>query len=164
MVWATLARAPSLIEGIDAELARIVTDKCAELGCRAVAVGNAADHVHVLLVLGPMASLASLAHRLKGASSRLLGMHLAQPFAWQPGYYAESVTEVDAVSGKADRAPSQRATGPSGPVSPSGLPAPAFMPGLLRDTFEELLLAVSFWGGSRMKSRPWQAAVSETSS
>src|ERR1019366_6597142 len=98
MVWATHRRAPSLLETIDARLARLVAAKCGELGCRAVAVGNAADHVHALVVLAPTASVASLAHRLKGATSRILGMQLERPFGWQAGYFAESVVDVARVA------------------------------------------------------------------
>jgi len=98
MVWATHRRAPSLLETVDARLAMLVTDKCGELGCRAVAVGNAADHVHALVMLAPTASVASLAHRLKGATSRILGLQLERPFGWQEGYFAESVVDVARVA------------------------------------------------------------------
>ena len=97
MVWATQRRMPWLDETVDARLAGLVTDKCRELGCRSVAVGNAEDHVHTVVVLSPATSVASLAHRLKGATSRVLGIQLAAPFAWQAGYFAESVTDVAAI-------------------------------------------------------------------
>jgi REP element-mobilizing transposase RayT len=87
-----------LDDAVDARLAMLVADKCRELGCRAVAVGNAADHVHALVMLAPTTSVASLAHRLKGSTSRILGMQLNQPFAWQAGYFAESVADVTAVA------------------------------------------------------------------
>jgi len=87
-----------LAEGIDVTLARLVADKCLEIGCRAVAVGNAADHVHALVVLAPTMSVASLAHRVKGATSRILGQRLSEPFAWQAGYFAESVGDIAGVA------------------------------------------------------------------
>jgi putative transposase len=94
MVWATHRRLPLLTEALDAALAKLVADKCGEIGCRAIAVGNAADHVHTLVMLAPTTSVASVAHRLKGATSRILGMRLPEPFAWQVGYFAESVGDV----------------------------------------------------------------------
>jgi len=97
MVWATLGRVPWLDETVDARLAGLVTDKCRELGCRAIAVGNAGDHVHSVVVLAPTTSVAPLAHCLKGATSRVLGMQLPEPFAWQAGYFAESVADVAAI-------------------------------------------------------------------
>jgi REP element-mobilizing transposase RayT len=66
------------------------------LDCHLVAAGNATDHVHVLVRHPPRVSVAQIAHRLKGASSRAI--HLARPetqgLVWQVGYWAESVTPV----------------------------------------------------------------------
>ena len=96
MVWSTERRYPWLEEPVDARLEKLIRDKCRERGCRALAVGNADDHVHVLVILAATLSVASLAHRLKGFTSRILAMQLGKEFAWQAGYYAESVTNFGA--------------------------------------------------------------------
>ena len=59
-----------------------------------IAVGNADDHFHVVVRHPPRVSVAQIAHRLKGASSRSLHLTLSQTqgLVWQVGYWAESVT------------------------------------------------------------------------
>lgn len=96
LIWSTRKRVPWLEPRFDAWLAALLERKARALDCRLVAAGNAADHVHVLVVYPPRVSVAQIAHRLKGASSRAI--HLALPetqgLVWQVGYWAESVTPI----------------------------------------------------------------------
>jgi REP element-mobilizing transposase RayT len=96
LVWSTRNRVPWLQLRFDAWLAALLERKARALDCRLVAAGNAADHVHVLVCHPPRISVAQIAHRLKGASSRAI--HLALPqtqgLVWQVGYWAESVTPI----------------------------------------------------------------------
>lgn len=94
MIWATRKRAPWLQLRFDAWLAALLERKARALDCQLVAVGNAVDHVHVLVLHPPRVSVAQIAHRLKGASSRALHLTLpaTQGLVWQVGYWAESVT------------------------------------------------------------------------
>lgn len=96
LVWSTRNRAPSLEPRFDAWLAALLERKARALDCRLLAAGNAADHVHVLVSHPPRVSVAQIAHRLKGASSRALHLTLpeTQGLVWQVGYWAESVTPV----------------------------------------------------------------------
>jgi putative transposase len=80
LVWATRDRRPWLDPSIDARLSELISRKPEELGCRAIAVGNACDHVHVLVSHPPTLTVANIAHRLKGASSRILAGHLPDGF------------------------------------------------------------------------------------
>jgi REP element-mobilizing transposase RayT len=79
---------------VDAWLVDLLRRKAHAVGCALLAAGVAADHVHVLVRYPSRVSIATIAHRLKGASSRAL--HLAfphkQPAMWQVGYWAESVS------------------------------------------------------------------------
>ena len=97
MVWATRDRWPSLEPCVDPVVSRLVRDKCVDIGCRAVTVGNASDHVHALIVYPPTVSVASIAHRIKGATGRLLALRLPPGFEWQAGYFAESVGDLAVV-------------------------------------------------------------------
>jgi putative transposase len=96
LVWATARRFPCLPEAIDAELASIVASASQRIGCRALGVGNANDHVHVIAVHPPTLSVSELARRLKGATSRELAFRLPEGFAWQQGYFAESLGDPSA--------------------------------------------------------------------
>jgi putative transposase len=93
MVWATRDRRPCLEPEIDPWLSKLIVAKCAQIGCRAIAVGNASDHVHALVTFPPTLAVASIAHRLEGASSHRLSSRLPQ-LQWQAGSFAESVSDI----------------------------------------------------------------------
>ncbi len=61
-----------------------------KLDCDLLAVGGTANHVHILLELRPMATLAVTIQKLKANSSRWLGEQDVT-FEWQKGYGAFSV-------------------------------------------------------------------------
>ena len=94
MIWSTRNRMPWLHLRFDGWLAALLERKARALDCQLLAVGNANDHVHVLLRHPPRVSVAQIAHRLKGASSRAFHCTLpeTQGLVWQVGYWAESVT------------------------------------------------------------------------
>jgi putative transposase len=63
------------------------------LGCPAICVGGAADHVHVVCSLGRTLSVATVVAKLKVSSNLAMReRHLSQ-FSWQNGYAAFSVSE-----------------------------------------------------------------------
>lgn len=99
MVWATAGRERLLDVRVDAWVATALKTKAREVSARVIAVGCADDHVHVLARLPSTTTLAALAQRLKGATSHALnaGRLLSQPFAWQEGYWAESVSPSQAL-------------------------------------------------------------------
>lgn len=51
----------------------------------------ASNHVHVVAQLAQKVSVSTLAHHLKGMTSRMISLQLGIEFAWQNGYWAESV-------------------------------------------------------------------------
>lgn len=61
------------------------------IGMSAIAVGGIADHVHILLLMPPTATVASAIQRIKANSSRWLREQMRRPFEWQEGYAAFSV-------------------------------------------------------------------------
>jgi len=79
----------------DAWLATFLERKARAIDCELLAAGNAADHVHVAVRLAPRVSIASLAHHLKGASSRAIGLQYRTERLWQAGYWAESFAHRD---------------------------------------------------------------------
>ena len=62
-----------------------------KLNCDLLAVGGTANHVHILLELRPVATLAVTIQKLKANSSRWLGEQ-GVTFEWQKGYGAFSVS------------------------------------------------------------------------
>ena len=96
LVWATRERERLLAPNLDEWLGRLLTERCEQIGCTALAVGNSSDHVHVLLGFRPSMPIATIAQELKGPSSRALSARIAR-FGWQAGYYAETVGDADAL-------------------------------------------------------------------
>jgi REP-associated tyrosine transposase len=92
-VWATAGQASVLLPSADAWIAEELRRKATELGAVMLAVGNAADHVHVVLQHAPAMAVATLIGRLKGASSRAAHVSgvMGGGEGWQVGYWAESV-------------------------------------------------------------------------
>ena len=96
-VWATSRRQPSLPRTLDERVLSIVGRQARELRCQLLAAGCASDHVHVVVRLGSSVSLGELLRRMKGASAYELNheVQLPQRFAWQAGYWAESLSPID---------------------------------------------------------------------
>jgi REP element-mobilizing transposase RayT len=63
-------------------------------------IGGTANHVHLLVRMPPMVSLAQLAQEMKGAASHLVNHEIApgSKFRWQGAYAALSV-EAERVAG-----------------------------------------------------------------
>ncbi len=92
IVWATKHRERTLTRDLDAPLASLLASYADACGCRALGVGVAPDHVHVLASLAPHVTLATLVQQMKGGCSHdLAATQLApSPVRWQSGYWAES--------------------------------------------------------------------------
>jgi len=91
VVWATRYRAPSFESGDDSWLAAVVHARARLHSVDAPAVGNAADHVHVLLRVLPTVRLATIVQSIKGGSARAWNLRCDRDrLAWQDGYWIES--------------------------------------------------------------------------
>ena len=98
-VWSTKDRAPLLDSNLRSRLWPYFGGIARENKMKALAVGGAADHVHILVSLPTTLSVAKAIQLLKGNSSKWI--HEAFPrlrrFEWQAGYGAFSI----AISGVA---------------------------------------------------------------
>ncbi len=97
VVWATSRRRPILHSSLDDRLLSILGTKAHELRSTMLAAGCASDHVHVVVRLASSVSLGELVMRMKGASTHELNLDDSPPrrFAWQDGYWAESLGPAD---------------------------------------------------------------------
>ena len=98
IVWGTHARRPLLAVDLEAAVHRSIAAKCTELGCAPIAIGGTDDHVHLFTRLHPTTPLSTLVEQVKGVSSHLANRRRPdnQPFRWQPGYGAFSISTEDA--------------------------------------------------------------------
>jgi REP element-mobilizing transposase RayT len=94
VVWATHKRRKTIDRRDDERLHALVRSAAACVGCNVIAIGNASDHVHVIVRASGTTPVAELVRRMKGRSSFEGG------WEWQRGYFAESVglADVDAAA------------------------------------------------------------------
>lgn len=98
IVWATRERQPLLPIELDPWLQQTLDVLGRELRCPVLAVGNAADHVHVLTRLVPTVCLGDLVQRWKGTTSYQAKRIRAVPLRWQDGSSAHSVSPAHAAT------------------------------------------------------------------
>ena len=96
-VWATWDRLPLIDSRIEPPIYAAIAAKCRALRCTPLAIGGAADHVHVLAQVASSVAVSTLVQEMKGSSSHLV-THQYGPegsFRWQGSYAAFSVGERD---------------------------------------------------------------------
>jgi putative transposase len=92
-VWSTKKREPSLTPTLRDRLYPYLGGIARENRITALAIGGAADHMHMLISLPPTLSVAKAVQLLKGNSSKWVHETFAQLryFEWQQGYGAFSI-------------------------------------------------------------------------
>jgi putative transposase len=93
VVFATGQRRPMIREDLQEKLHGYLGGIARENGIPALAVGGAADHVHLLLSLPRTVSVAKAVQLLKSGSSKWIHENFpgSKNFAWQEGYGAFSI-------------------------------------------------------------------------
>lgn len=95
IVFGTKGRLPLIHQEIRNPLYDYIAGIVRREGGLLLAVGGIPDHVHLLVRLRARMPLSEVLQLIKGRSSRWLGERrdLPEPFAWQRGYGAFSVSE-----------------------------------------------------------------------
>lgn len=95
-IWVTWDRLPLISPELEPGLYRVMGEIASRHKTRVLAIGGVADHVHLLLKLRSINSVAELAKDIKGASSRFANDFLPlHNFKWRPTYAAFSVSRWD---------------------------------------------------------------------
>ena len=95
LVFSTKNRQPSISDRLAPDLHAYMGGIIRALGGVALAVGGVADHVHVLVGLKPVHSVASVIRDLKSGSSQWVHQRKRDPgFWWQEGYAAITISPV----------------------------------------------------------------------
>lgn len=92
VVFGTKERASSISETLQPRLWAYMAGVCRNYAMVAFAIGGMDDHVHLLLRLPPVLTLAKAISVVKANSSRWMNDQ-RRGFAWQGGYGAFSVSE-----------------------------------------------------------------------
>jgi REP-associated tyrosine transposase len=92
-VWSTKNREPSLHSKLRERLWSYLGGIARENNMKVLAIGGAADHVHILVSLPATISAAKMAQLLKGNSSKWIHETFTEMrlFEWQEGYGAFSI-------------------------------------------------------------------------
>ncbi len=92
-VWSTKNREPYLSVELRDRLWRYLGGIAKQNQMKALAIGGAGDHVHILLALPPTLSLSKAMQLLKANSSKWIRETFPKmgSFAWQEGYGAFSI-------------------------------------------------------------------------
>jgi putative transposase len=95
LVFSTKDRKPLLADKWRDELFHVLGGAANNFGCQSLIVGGTADHVHMLFQLGRTISIAEAVGKIKSTSSAWINqsVELPEPFHWQAGYAAFSVSE-----------------------------------------------------------------------
>ncbi|MCW3127518.1 MAG: hypothetical protein JWO03_3176 [Bacteroidetes bacterium] len=94
-VYSTKGREPF----INPEIERIVYDQkreeLVELDCPVRIINGMSDHVHLLFLQNPKLPITDIIKQVKGGTSHWINEQklISEPFAWQTGYAAFSVSE-----------------------------------------------------------------------
>jgi REP element-mobilizing transposase RayT len=96
-VWATHGRLPLIAPEIERDLHRFIRRVCMTDGCEVLAVNGMPDHVHLMVNLSNMVTMADLMQHVNGGSSRFVSGSLqpGQTFIWRPGYSVDAVSRSD---------------------------------------------------------------------
>lgn len=94
LVWGTWDRLPLVTLDIQEVIYAAVISQCRQLGCKVIAIGGTADHVHLLTNFPPKLSVSELIGKAKGSLSHLITYEIKpkQFFKWQGGYGAFTVS------------------------------------------------------------------------
>jgi len=95
LVWATFERQPLIDAEREAIIHTTLDAKAKELRAVLHAFGSVADHVHVVISIPPVVSVAACVKHLKGTSSRAANARTCtgEVFRWQEGYGVLSLGE-----------------------------------------------------------------------
>ena len=94
VIFSTKNREPLITEAIDSRLREYIGGTARQTGCRLLAIGGMADHVHLLLSMGKQRSLADTIRDIKSNPSRWIHetFDALRGFAWQARYGAFSLS------------------------------------------------------------------------
>jgi putative transposase len=92
VVFGTKDRASLISKELQPKLWAYMAGITRNHGIHAVAIGGTDDHVHALLEIPALLSIAKVVQVLKANSSRWINEHREHRFEWQEGYGAFSVS------------------------------------------------------------------------
>ena len=99
VIFSTKNRSPVIGATDRAPLHGYLAGVVRQVGCDAIRVGGTADHIHALVSIGRVLSVAEVVQQMKIESSKWMKRRGASAFGWQAGYGAFSIgaSQVEAL-------------------------------------------------------------------
>jgi putative transposase len=94
IVFSTKERTASILPSVEDELYKYICGICVDIDCPVIKINGVEDHIHILLHLSKVHSIAQVISEIKSNSSRWIkskGTKYSR-FSWQSGYGAFSVS------------------------------------------------------------------------
>ena len=90
LVWVTHQRRPLMTPCLEPQIYGVILSKARELGVVVHAIGNVADHIHIVASIPPRIAVTECIKQFKGISSHYVNHqpNAAGDFGWQDGYGA----------------------------------------------------------------------------
>jgi putative transposase len=102
LVWATKNREPLIDKQREDKLYSYLIGKANSLKCIVHAVNGTEDHVHLIVSIPPVLSIANFVKQIKGSSAHFLnhlGSNNETSFGWQAGYGVFSMGQKQLAQG-----------------------------------------------------------------
>ena len=95
LVFSTKNRHPYLTRNIRYKLQNHIIENCKEKSIFLKALNGYTEHLHCLISIGKEQTIAKIAQLIKGESANWINKNKLtdEPFIWQDGYFAVSVSE-----------------------------------------------------------------------
>jgi putative transposase len=97
LIWSTKYRLPVITKAVEEQLYPFLRAEANRHGCAIEAINSTSDHIHLLVALSAIMTVADLAKQLKGSSAYYVNQHgrSEHTLRWQRGYAAFSVSRWD---------------------------------------------------------------------
>lgn len=94
-VWSAKNRLPLIKPEYEKTIYSLIAGKLKELSCPVRIINGMPEHIHCLFLQNPQKFIIDIIKQIKGSSSHAVNHQniSSEPFAWQTGYAAYSVSE-----------------------------------------------------------------------
>jgi len=95
IIWSTKDRVPLIERKIESQVYEFIHCQFIEMGCPVKIINGMPDHMHCLILLNPVKSIADIVKQVKGSTAHFINKQnlIINKFSWQTGYAAFSVSE-----------------------------------------------------------------------
>lgn len=91
LIWSTKQRETYITSNIETTIHNIIREKCRKFNLEPLAIGNIADHIHLLVSINPNIKIKDFVAEVKGATAYYINHESGNSLYWQDGYGCFSI-------------------------------------------------------------------------